>query len=225
MRSKHIEFLLDLEQYEQRSNEWFEQRKNHLTSSDAASILGINPYSKYEDVLFDKCGISKEFKGNVATLHGQKYEDSAIELYSRTIGVKNYNFGLITYDQVHKEKETYNSEYSFLAGSPDGISEFDDLSETILLEVKCPYRRKIKMGEIPKYYVPQVQLNMFICDLEVADFIEYKPPDVLNIVRINRDDEWLNENLPKLKNFWDEVKYYREVGIEKHPKYKKTVII
>ena len=35
--------------------------------------------------------------------------------------------------------------------------------------------QKIKHGEIPEYYFPQVQLNMFILDLEVTDFIEYIP--------------------------------------------------
>jgi len=212
-----IQNLLKIPQYEQRSKEWFKQRENKLTSSDAATALGINPYQKSHEVLFKKCGQDlKPFTGNVATLHGQKYENEAIEKYCKITNRVNYNFGLISYENVYNSKEYY-----WLAGSPDGIAidKNDSNSKPILLEVKCPYRRVIKMGEIPDYYFPQVQLNMFICNLEIADFIEYKPPYEINIVRIKRDENWLNENLKKLEIFWKEVEFYRQNDIKKHPKF------
>lgn len=214
-----IEKLLKLPQHEQRSEAWFKQRENKLTSSDAASVLDINPYQKPHEVLFKKCGFDpKPFVGNVATLHGQKYEDEAIEKYCKLTGQVNYNFGLIAHEDVYETKEYY-----WLAGSPDGIaiSKIDNNSEPVLLEVKCPYRRKIKFGKIPEYYVPQVQLNLFICDLKVADFIEYLPPKTMNIVRVYRDKKWLLKNLPILEKFWKEVEYYRENDIKLHAKFPK----
>ena len=217
-----IKKLLEIPQHEQRSPEWFAQRREKLTSSDAASVIEINPYGKYHELLFKKCGLDlKPFVGNIATLHGQKYEDEAIEKYCRIMGKRNYNFGCISYTDVH----TTNLEHSFLAGSPDGIVESVDNveDEPILLEVKCPFRRKIIDGYIPAYYVPQVQLNLFICNLKIADFIEYCPKtNKLNIVRIYKDDKWLNKYLPIFKEFWNEVLYYREHGIDKHIKYKEA---
>ena len=67
---------------------------------------------------------------------------------------------------------------------------------------------------------------MFICNLDVADFIEYRPPNEINIVRVNRDEEWLKENLKKLEMFWKEVEFYRVNDIKKHPKFpnKKKVL-
>jgi putative phage-type endonuclease len=214
-----IEKLLKIPQYEQRSPEWFKQRENKLTSSDAATALGINPYQKSHEVLFKKCGHDlNPFIGNVATLHGQKYEDEAIQKYCKITGRVNYNYGLISHEDVYNNKAYY-----WLAGSPDGIAisktELND--KPVLLEVKCPYRRVIKHGQIPDYYLPQVQLNMFICDLEIADFIEYRPPNEINIVRVNRDEAWLKENLEKLEKFWKEIEFYRENDIKKHPKFPK----
>ena len=216
-----INTLLEIPQYEQRSEMWFKQRENKLTSSDAGTVLGLNPYSKPNDVLFKKCGYDpKPFVGNVATLHGQKYEDQAIDKYCELTGQTNYNFGLIAHEDVHKINDYY-----WLAGSPDGISiDNRGIKEPILLEVKCPYRRKIKIGEIPKYYYPQVQLNLFITNLNVADFIEYQPPNVMNIVRTYRDQKWLDTNLPILEQFWKDVEHYREIGIETHPKFPKKKI-
>lgn len=223
-----IEKLLKIPQYEQRSPEWFAQRLNKLTSSDAASVLGTSPYNKPHELLFKKCGYDiKPFVGNIATLHGQKYEDTAIDLYCRITGKINYNFGCISYTDVHNDYPEYNKEYDFLAGSPDGIVEsvYDKDEEPILLEVKCPFRRPIKDGYIPIYYYPQVQLNLFICDLSIADFIEFCPKsNKLNIVRISKDMKWINENVPKLIEFWKEVELYREIGIENHEEYKKKKI-
>ena len=220
-----IENLLKIPQHEQRSPEWFAQRYTKLTSSDASTVIGTNPYSKSHELLFKKCGYDpKPFISNVATLHGQKYEDTAIELYCGIMGKINYNFGCICYTDVHKELNNYDSKFDFLAGSPDGIVEslYDNDEEPILLEVKCPYRRKIENGYIPEYYYPQVQLNLFICNLNIADFIEFCPKkNTLNIVRIAKDMNWINKYLPIFNNFWKEVEHYRNIGIEHHPLYIK----
>lgn len=220
-----IEKLQKIPQHEQRSPEWFAQRYTKLTSSDAASVLGTSPYNKSYELLFKKCGFDvKPFVGNIATLHGQKYEDTAIDLYCRITGRKNYNFGCICYSDVHSEFKHYNSDYDFLAGSPDGIAEslYNENEEPILLEVKCPFRRKIVDGYIPIYYYPQVQLNLFICDLSIADFIEFCPKtNKLNIVRIAKDPNWLKQNIPLFINFWKNVEKYREIGLDCHSEYIK----
>ena len=83
---------------------------------------------------------------------------------------------------------------------------------------------QLKLVYIPIYYVPQVQLNLYICDLQIADFIEYNPKtQEINIVRIVRDNEWLKLNIPILKDFWNTVEHYRNIGIEKHPSYEKRI--
>lgn len=231
---EHLKFIKDLIQYSQKSKEWFEQRKNRLTSSDAATALGINPYKKRVQLLFEKCGIGKTFTGNESTEHGQKYEEDAIKKYSYLMGKKNHSFGMISFgdlDPIRIKKETskkyVNKDYHFLGGSPDGISEDKKgLEKLIMLEVKCPLRRKIKHGQIPNYYYPQVQLNMFILDLEIADFVEYIPDPKkteLNIVRIHRDEEWFKKNIPILQDFWNEVLEWRQRDIKQHPEYAKYI--
>jgi putative phage-type endonuclease len=219
-----IKKLLEIPQYEQRSHEWFEQRKDKITSSDAGSVLGLNQYDTYESVLFKKCGVKTEFVGNEATQWGQKYEDEAIEKYCRVFNKKNFNFGLISYTDVHPDTKC-----KWLAGSPDGIAEdldYPNEYEPILLEVKCPFKRKIITNKCPAYYYPQVQLNLFITGLTIGDYIEYDPrKDELNVVRIFKDLNWLETNLPKLEKFWMDVEHYRGIGIDKHPKFKREISI
>ena len=219
-----IEDINKIPQFKQKSPEWLNQRNGFLTSSDAASALGINPYSSYDELVFKKCGICKPFTGNVATRHGEKYEDEAIEHYCNVMGMVNYEFGLIPYSDV--TRENHDHQLDFLAGSPDGIAlpcVYNSSTKPVLLEVKCPFRRKPIQGYCPKYYYPQVQLNMLICNLEISDFIEYIPKTKkLYITRIFKNDEWIQNNIPKLIKFWDEVKMYRTQGINTHPDYEKT---
>ena len=238
--SDHLKVLKDIPQHEQRSFLWFEQRKDKLTSSDAATALGINPYQKPIELLFKKCGHGKPFTGNVATLHGQKYEDEAIGHYCRAMGKRNYDFGLLDFDAVYRPDDVqtllnYPQGIPWMAGSTDGVAEdVAGRENLILLEVKCPFRRKIKYGECPRYYYPQVQLNMAILNLEKADYIEYKPASggvdmILNIVRIQRDRGWFDKNVIVLDKFWNDVLKWRGGDITQHPEYaeyhKKTLEI
>ena len=222
-----IRELDGIPQYVQRSAEWFEQRKDKLTSSDAATALGLNPYQSREELLFKKCGVNNVFVGNVATEYGQKYESEAIRMYEMAMGKKNHEYGLICYGSVVGKCcfEDWCVGLEFLAGSPDGVAEdVRGVEDLLLLEVKCPFRRRIVLGEVPEYYYPQVQLNMFILGLKKADYIEYRPPMfgkemVLNIVRVGLDLDWVRENVKVLGEFWKEWRYWKEVGIENHPRY------
>lgn len=206
-----VKKLMLLPQYEQRSKEWFEQRRNKLTSSDIDSVLGTNKYSSYDEVLFKKCGISKPFTGNNATRHGQKYEDEAIELFCKRYNKKVFSFGMLPHPTI-----------DFIGGSPDDIT-----SDGIVIEVKCPLTRKIVLGKIPEHYKSQIYMNMEICQLDRAVFIEYKPECItgngkseFNVVELRRDPKWIEQVYPYLEKFWNDVIYYRTNGIENHPKYE-----
>jgi putative phage-type endonuclease len=225
-----IAFLNSIPQYPQRSTEWFEQRKTKLTSSDVATVLGLNPNKEAIEVLFDKCGLGKEFVSNDAIEHGQKYEDEAIEKYCYLMGKKSHSYGMFKYTDLNSKRSVSDPALDFLGGSPDGVAEdINELEEPILLEVKCPLRRKIEHGEIPVYYYPQLQLNMLIMNLNVSDYIEYVPGsrfrnEELNIVRVYKNDEWLNKHIPKLIEFWASVIHWREKGAINHPLYKEKKV-
>ena len=237
-----IEFIKNIKQAPQKSEEWLNKRKGALTSSDAATALGVNPYEKPIKLLFKKNNAGDPFTSNVATRHGERFETEAIKIYSKLMSKTNYEFGLISFNDLapirHDPRlnnfltEHPELSFGFLAGSPDGIAVDNTGKERpILLEVKCPHRRKIKYGVIPEYYVAQVQLNMFILDLEIADFIEYTPANVepkflkkpeFNIVRMYRDYDWFFKNVPVLHKFWhEEVLYWRSCNIKNHPLYDK----
>lgn len=178
---KRVVELLRRPQYEQRTQAWYDIRRSLITASSASCLLMrsektceayvkdynledifdynnkcCNPYSSKTQYLLDKCKQSK-FKGNVATYWGQKYEDVVTNLYSNLTDKKVMEFGLIT----HPENK-------WLGASPDGITP-----DGVMIEIKCPFRRKIT-GVPPLYYWIQVQLQLEVCNLDYCDFIEYE---------------------------------------------------
>lgn len=181
----------------QRSREWLALRNKMLTASDAATALGENPYEKPSALVVRKCGFGPKFEGNDATRHGEKYEPIARDLYMEKTGEVVHEIGLVQ----HKE-------YKWLGGSPDGITESGRL-----IEIKCPMSRKIK-DEVPGHYMAQLQILMEVLDLEVCDFIQYRPePLEYQVTEVKRDREWFKDRVDKLESFWMEVLHRREHGL------------
>jgi hypothetical protein len=194
--------LIKLRYDAQKSEEWLRLRGKMLTASDVATALGDNPYESRQSLILKKCFKAKNgFNGNDATRHGEKYENEAREIYCSRTGEKAHDLGLVQHQTI-----------DWLGGSADGITE-----NGILLEIKCPMKRAIK-DEVPKYYLPQIQILLEVLDMEVCDFIQYKPAEVFEIeefvvTRVQRDREWFKTKYPILKNFWDEVIYRRSNGL------------
>ena len=181
---KKVQNLRLKPQYAQRTPEWFLQRKTRITASEVASCLtytedvcneylkqfphvsvklnekAINSYQSFEEYIIQKC-TNVPFKDNVSTLHGKKYEDVACAMYTRVTNKDIYDFGLINHTR-----------YKWLAASPDGIT-----NDGVMLEIKCPNKRKIKENEVPFMYWIQMQIQMEVCNLDSCDFLECEIED------------------------------------------------
>lgn len=165
-QQKRVEYIKTyLDTMKQRTPEWYEARKGRITTSSWSNAMGeycdylcdFNPKdaeNKYIQYIIDKID-GATFTGNIATRWGTKYEEIANMIYEFDNKVKVIEFGLICHEK-----------YSFLASSPDGIT-----SDGVMLEIKCPYRRKIT-GIPPHKYWVQVQGQLETCDLDRCDFLE-----------------------------------------------------
>ena len=198
-----VKELIAREYDEQRSEEWLRLRGKMLTASDAATAIGVNPYEKPVDLILKKCGY-KKFNGNMATIHGNKWEDVARDIYCEKYNEVAHEIGLYPHPTI-----------DWLGGSPDGVTESGKL-----IEIKCPLSRKIT-PEVPVYYMPQLQLLMEILNLEEAVFIQYKPaeiawpgPEEFVLTEVKRDREWFKEQLPVMDALWKRVIWHRANGCD-----------
>lgn len=155
-------YLLALPQPVQRSLPWFEMRNTMISASDIATAIGSNPYQKKKDLILKKCNYGPKFKGNKYTQWGVKYEQVATIIWEHNKNDKIIEYGLIKHPFI-----------SFIGASPDGIS-----LSGIMLEIKCPFTRKIKStgvrDGVPLYYWVQVQIQLEVCNLLECDFEQCK---------------------------------------------------
>jgi len=168
---KQFDVLRAIKLPEQRSAEWFEMRDGKITASDGGTVIDVNPHEQQFKFILKKT-IGLPFISNVFVYHGKKLEEIAILIYEYRMNIKCEAFGLIGHPK-----------YKFLGASPDSIAgkyklNGQNKSKFVgrMLEIKCPYVRKIKTeGPIidyicPIYYWVQVQLQLECCDLEECDF-------------------------------------------------------
>lgn len=193
-----VRTLFGRTQWQQRTPEWYEVRRGLMTASDAAAALGIPPFKSYRGdprkELLKKKLDNAPLQG-MFLVHGVKYEDEARDAAMEALGETCFDFGLL----VHPE-------HTWLAASPDGIT-----ARGACVEIKCPMKRKIVVGEIPHHYYPQVQCQMEVCNMDLTYFIEYLPAHMtedrtpfVDIKVIPRDRRWFADNVAMLKSFWTE---------------------
>ena len=192
--------LLRQQQWAQRTPEWYDRRKTLMTASDVAGALGIPAFEGQSGNIRDnliKQKVGGTFKGNKFTQHGNDNEDMVCARLAAIVGDDALEFGLL----VHPELE-------WLGASPDGIFR----KSGYMIEIKCPYKRRIVPGEIPHHYFPQVQTQMEVCDLNATYFCQWQPAhlshtgeEIFDIVLIERDRAWFQKHRETLYEFWKDL--------------------
>lgn len=181
---RRVKVLKSKPQPPQRSAEWFKSRNTRVTASEIACCLTLSRelceiyvkdfnvqnfkykpdqcmshYDNKTDYIINKCRTfygENLFKDSIYTLHGKKYEEIATRLYRCEYGTEVWEFGLLQHSRLN-----------WLAASPDGITP-----NGVMLEIKCPYSRKIEEGVPPIHYWAQMQLQLEVGDLDECDFLE-----------------------------------------------------
>ena len=153
-----LKALLTLPLMKQRSDEWFEARKTRLTASDLYDAvkggnISIKLAKKKANIIIDNIN----YNSIPALKWGTMFEPMASRCYSHKMNNINiHDFGLLC-----------DADNKHFGASPDGINELG-----IMIEIKCPYSRKIADGVIPDKYKMQIQGQLAVCKLNECDYIE-----------------------------------------------------
>ena len=175
-RKEKLKGLKLLELPEQRSPEWYEMRKEKLTASSLASVIGKCHFTTREELILSKIE-DKPYESNPITEWGVKYEDIAILFYEEMYNVKILDFGLIPHPT-----------FKAFGASPDGICDDTGNDEYVarMVEIKCPPKRKFTKT-CPPHYLMQVQGQLEVCDLDHCDFFQVKIEEYENFEEYEKD--------------------------------------
>ena len=213
-----LKAILQQERPMQHTPEWFARRRSLLTASNIASFLGMNRYCSKRmflrrawDELHNAHAISPS-RSMPACAWGSKHEAEAAALYSFVTGNKCWaaDVGLVVHPEMH-----------FLGASPDRVL----CDRPVLIEIKAPFKRVIEPEVIPPVYVPQVQSQMEVCDMEECHFVQFTPatlctPGILSVLLVRRDRAWWRKYEPLIETYEVELKRQADEDQE-HPPVRR----
>ena len=185
---------------EQGTPEWFQLRSGKVTASKVADILakktGRQNYL-IELALQRVTGVIEESYINDAMQWGVDNEGAARVAYEVTSG--NFVDQIPFFDHLTIPN---------FGCSPDGL-----VGSEGLVEIKCPnsgtHWSYVKANKPPEKYVIQMQAQMACTGRKWCDFVSYDPrmPErsQLLIVRVPRDDKFIETMEAEIKQFLNEV--------------------
>jgi putative phage-type endonuclease len=162
--------LEKMPQPDQKSNEWYIFRHDHITASNAWKALSSQ--SNKNQLIYEKClpMNTDKFKPTLnenSLTWGHKYEPLSTKMYELKMNTQVKEFGCIEHPV-----------YKFLAASPDGIVVGEN-NYGRMLEIKNVVSRVIDGSPKKEYYI-QMQLQMEVCNLDECDFLETKFTEYTN---------------------------------------------
>lgn len=184
---------------EQNTELWFELRKGRVTASETDKFLsGLNTkgyLGLVDRVAREKLGLEvkkRPILDNIHTRRGKEREPIARALYElqEMEGHQMGNGGIYLLGE-------------YLGASPDGLVFDDGLGE-----IKCPkdeiYDQYELTGKLPRKYLLQMQMQMFVTGRKWCDFIAYKEHEIY-VDRIVLSSFWEKKIIERLEIFKEDV--------------------
>lgn len=190
---------------EQRTDEWFQQRLGKVTASNLHKVLAKTKTGYGADrghymtqlVLERITGNRADGYTSAAIQWGIEQEQFARAAYEAYRGVLVEEVGFIPHPTI-----------AMAGASPDGLVEGG------MVEIKCPESKTflevmLSNNPVESKYFAQMQWQMRCADRPWCDYVvfdpRFPPKAQLFIVRVNRDDRWIEEAETEVKKFLAEV--------------------
>ena len=177
-------------------DEWLRLRSRYIGGSDAAAVIGLNPYKSPYALWAEKTGRIAPFEGNVTTRVGSYLEQIVAVMYSEETGNK-----------VRNDNRTYlNDSYPWACANVDRRI----VRQPAGLEIKTTNDRgKIKLlqeGIIPHDWQCQMTHYMAVTGLARWDLAALCSSRELMILSLERDEQDINALMTTEQAFWECVK-------------------
>ena len=181
----------ELVQLQQGTTAWLDWRFEGIGASDAPSIMGENPWKSRARLMKEKHE-RKIVKLNAAMIRGTALEPVARQSYEKKFGIAVPPACL------------QSAEYSWMRASVDGITTCG----STVIEIKCgegAYWKSATSGEVPEYYMGQLQHILAVTGLSLIDYWCYIPDHSEIHIRVPRDESYISRLIELEKLFWHEL--------------------
>ena len=185
--------------------DWLKWRTFGVGGSDVPAIMGDSPYSNILDIYDSKINPVQEKEPNYAMALGNKLEPIARSTYELLTG---NDFPAANF--VHASKP-------YLRVSLDGYN----LELNKAIEVK--YCGRTFTDSVPLKYKAQVQYQFMVTNCKELDMVQINNMNNINVIKIERDDEYILKLIEKVDWFWACVQKRDRASIEAYYETIKPV--
>ncbi len=190
---------------EQRTEEWFRARVGKATASRIADVLA--------KIKIGESASRKNYKMELVVQRltgqpGESFTNAAMEWGTATEPQARMAYEAHTGSFVEEKGFIDHPTIEGFGCSPDGLVGDDGL-----IEIKCMntanHVETIIEGKPPSRYIPQMQCQMAVTGRQWCDFVAFDPrlPEDLQllVVRVDRDQEYIDQMEVEVKQFLSEV--------------------
>lgn len=172
--------------------EWKALRKQYIGGSDAACVVGLNPFASAFSLWAEKVGKTPEFEGNLATEVGTFLEEFVAKKFERETGktVRRCNLSLV------------NDEYPWAIANVDRLIVGEDAG----LEIKTTSElnmKNFKNGEYPGNYYCQCVHYLAVTGKKRWYLAVLIGNREFLIFTIDRDEEEIKALMDAEREFWN----------------------
>lgn len=172
---------------EQGSHAWHAFRKNKVMASMAPIIMQTHKYESPYSLWRQLLDLDPSKEETEAMRNGKIKEPEALQVFNET------------HFRSFKPCVAISDQYDWLGASFDGISKYGSI-----LEIKTPYRSRNAAEWLEKnleIYYPQFQTQMIVANQPYCNLMIYFDRQNSFCTEIHRDQKYIDEMIPKLKEF------------------------
>lgn len=173
-----------------------EKRKKGIGGSDAAAILGVNPYCTAMQIWLEKTGRfdPEDISNKPPVYWGNVLEPIVADEYAK---INNVKLQKVNQTLIHPK-------YPWLFGHLDrrivGLKKILECKTAGIFSAKA--WGEPGSDQVPEHYIIQVQHYLSVLDYECADLAVLIGGNDFRIYSIPRDDELINAMTERLNEFW-----------------------
>lgn len=172
---------------------WLQERRTGIGSSDAATILGLNPWKSPLELYADKLGIGDAEDAGEAAYWGTKIEPLVLSRFASETGRKTARAGILLRSKARP----------FQLATLDGTQITERGVGSV--EVKCTSLEDRWEDGIPPYVHAQCQHQLAVTGYEFGSVAVLFKGRAFFYADFERDDDFIGEMTRMEMEFWNRV--------------------
>ncbi|MFZ1363090.1 MAG: YqaJ viral recombinase family protein [Candidatus Nanopelagicales bacterium] len=177
--------------YDAPKTQWLEERTKGIGGSDAAKIMGFDPWAGPYDVWLSKMGRGEEKETNLAMRLGQLMEEPLITLFEENTGLTVQRKGLMQ-----------SKTHPFMRVSVDGLVSDGGIFEAKTTRMQM--RDEWADGQVTDRAEIQVQHGLAVTGRSHAWVVVMIGGELQEFRRVERDEELIKTIIEMEERFWTE---------------------